>query len=71
VLQAAAVATFGGFSGSEYGASVTTNQHYTYLGWSFWTAVGGSFLTALAAACFIGIDCFGCRQRTRRKSADH
>jgi len=70
VLQAAAVATFGGFARSVYGAEVTASQ-YTYLGWCFWTGITASVLTLLAAACFIGVDCFGCRRRTRHKSTDH
>lgn len=70
VLQVAAVATFGGFSHSDYGAAATASARYTYLGWCFWTAVAGTVLTALAAICFVGVDCFGCRRRTANKSAD-
>ena len=72
VLQATAVATFGGFAAyGEYGASAMWNPRYSYLGWCFWMAVAGTVLTALAAACFIGVDCFGCRRRTHHKAANH
>jgi len=65
VVQTAAVATFGGFSESAYGAAVTPRDVYTYLGWCFWTAVAAIVLTALAATCFVVVDCLLCRRHQR------
>ena len=65
VLQAAAVATFGGFAHSDYGATPTRSDHYTYLGWCYWAALAGAVLTALAAVCLIAAAdcCAPCRRR--------
>jgi len=56
VIQAAALAVFGGFANRDYGASAFVADH-TYLAWSYWMAVAGGSLTLVSGIFFLLLDC--------------
>ena len=56
VIQAAALAVFGGFASRDYGASAFESVN-TYLAWSYWMAVAGGCLTLLSGILFLLLDC--------------
>jgi len=56
VIQAAAVAVFGGFANRDYGATPSVSAT-TYLGWSFWMTIAGGGFTLLSGILFLFIDC--------------
>jgi len=56
VLQAAALAVFGGFANRDYGASAFVSSN-TYLAWSYWMAVTGGSLTLVSGILFLLLDC--------------
>lgn len=57
VIQAAALAVFGGFANRDYGASAFDNDEHTYLAWSYWMAVTGGCLTLISGILFLLLDC--------------
>lgn len=57
VLQAAALAVFGGFGHRDYGISSVTESDNTHFGWAFWMGVAGTPLTLVAAAYYLFLDC--------------
>ena len=57
VVQAAALAVFGGFANRDYGASAFADTDYTYLAWGFWMAVTGGSLTLVSGILFLLLDC--------------
>ena len=57
VIQAAALAVFGGFANRDYGASAFMSDT-TYLAWSYWMAVTGGCLTLISGIFFLLLDCF-------------
>jgi len=56
VIQAAALAVFGGFANRDYGASAFASEH-TYLAWGFWMALAGGCFTLLSGIFFLLLDC--------------
>ena len=56
VIQAAALAVFGGFANRDYGASAFENEH-TYLAWGYWMAVAGGCFTLVSGILFLLLDC--------------
>ena len=56
MIQAAALAVFGGFANRDYGASAFESEH-TFLAWGFWMAVAGGGLTLLSGILFLLLDC--------------
>ncbi|ESN96435.1 hypothetical protein HELRODRAFT_189237 [Helobdella robusta] len=56
VVQAAAVAVFGGFANKDYGAS-PLEATTTHLGWAFWMTLAGGGLTLLSGVYFLFLDC--------------
>jgi len=56
VIQAAALAVFGGFANRDYGVSAFVSD-YTFLAWSYWMAVTGGSLTLVAGILFLLLDC--------------
>ena len=57
VIQAAALAVFGGFANRDYGASAFVHPTDTYLAWSYWMAVIGGCLTLVSGVLFLLLDC--------------
>lgn len=57
VIQAAALAVFGGFANRDYGASAFVDDDHTFLAWSYWMAVTGGCLTLVSGILFLLLDC--------------
>jgi len=57
VIQAAALAVFGGFANRDYGASAFVDDTHTYLAWGYWMAVTGGCLTLVSGILFLLLDC--------------
>lgn len=57
VIQAAAIAVFGGFANRDYGATAFVDATYTYMAWGFWMAVAGGSLTLTSGVLYLLLDC--------------